>query len=128
MSNRKLPFGYQMLMGQAAINDSEANLVREIFDRYVLGASYNEITALLKKQSVTYQPDKLWNKNMIARILEDRRYIGERDFPAIVQPETFRRAEEKRSFKQRPAQRTPAQRVLSSLCKSKVTAAADCIQ
>lgn len=125
MSNRKIPFGYQMAMGKIEIAASEAALVQEIFDRYVLGASYKELTDMLKKQQITYQPDKLWNKNMVARMLEDRRYIGEKGFPAVIEKETFHRADKKRGLKRCPVPKTAVQKVLHRLCAGTVTAATE---
>lgn len=42
MGNRKLPFGYQMTMGEIVIHPAEAELVEKIFRRYAEGASLNE--------------------------------------------------------------------------------------
>ena len=39
MGNRKLPFGYQMRMGEIIRNESEAKAVQDIFLQYTLGAS-----------------------------------------------------------------------------------------
>lgn len=117
MSKRKLPFGYQIASGEVIIHVDEAALVRRIFDQYVLGASYIEITGMLKNQPVPYQADKQWNKNMVARILENPCYIGENEFPPIIAKDVFQRAAEKRSRKQSPLQRTAAQKMLSRLCK-----------
>jgi len=117
MGKRKLPFGYQIASGEVVIYEEEAAVVREIFDRYVRDASYLEITEILKNQPVFYQPDKLWNKNMVARILENPRYIGESEFPPIVKKDMFQRAAEKRNQKRSLPQKTSAQKLLNRLCK-----------
>ncbi len=117
MGKRKLPFGYQLKQGEVTIHEAEATLVHEIFEQYVSGASYLVITRMLKNQPVVYQPDKLWNKNMVARILENACYVGENGFPPIIEKDMFQRAAEKRSRKQSPPQKTAAQKVLSRLCK-----------
>lgn len=122
MGKRKLPFGYKISMGEVVADSAESNLVREIFEQYVLGISYLSITAMLKKQPVPYQEGRLWNKNMVARILEDNRYVDGNGFPSIVSEEVFRRAAEKRSLKQCPIQKTDAQKLLNRLCTSTVTA------
>lgn len=102
MGNRKLPFGYHMESGEITVCEPEANLVRCVFDRYVLGDSYTELTAMLKKQPIPYQPDKLWNKNMVARMLEDSRYIGDKEFPVLIHIDTFQKVSEKRTKKEVP--------------------------
>ncbi len=117
MGKRKLPFGYQLKQGEVTVHEAEAALVHEIFEQYVSGASYLVITRMLKNQPVVYQPDKLWNKNMVARILENVCYIGENGFPPIVEKDMFQRAAEKRSGKQGSPRKTAAQKALSRLCK-----------
>ena len=70
-SNRKQPFGYKMELGEIVIQEQEASVVRWIFQTYLAGASYNDLTEALEKGDVPYEVGKLWNKNMVARILEN---------------------------------------------------------
>ena len=49
MGNRKLPFGYQMRMGEIVRNEPEAKAVQDIFLQYTLGASLKEIAAQMNK-------------------------------------------------------------------------------
>ena len=49
MGNRKLPFGYQMRMGEIVRNGPEAKAVRDIFLQYTLGASLKEIAEQMSK-------------------------------------------------------------------------------
>ena len=125
MGNRKLPFGYHMESGEITVCEPEANLVRSIFDRYVLGDSYTELITMLKKQPILYQTDKLWNKNMVARMLEDSRYIGDKNFPILIAVDTFQKVTEKRAGKQRPIQKTETQKVLNRVCKGIPAASAE---
>ena len=74
MGNRKQPFGYKMSLGKIVIQESEAKLVQEIFLRYIAGESLNELTEALRQQDIPYDEGRLWNKNMIARILADTSY------------------------------------------------------
>ena len=53
---------------------------------------------------------------MVSRILEDERYIGEKGYPALIEPEQLRAAAEKRTARARPPQKTPAQKALRRLC------------
>ena len=123
MGKRKLPFGYEMVMGEIALKDTEAAIVREIFNQYISGASYNELTEKLNGQNVRYDADKLWNKNMIARILEDSRYTGQDQYPKVIDAEEYYTATEKRNEKQNISHQTEAQKVLRKLCKTSVTKA-----
>ena len=92
MGNRKLPFGYKMVMGEIVIHPQEAQAVQGIYARYLAGASFNDITDHLKEKGPSYDVDKLWNKNMVARILEDTRYTGQSGYPAIIRQEMLERA------------------------------------
>ena len=92
MANRKLPFGYRIHDGQIQIAEDEAETVRMIFDRYIAGASYDRLAGELNGHGVPYAPGKSWNKNMVARILQDERYLGSSAYPQIVTPESFQHA------------------------------------
>ena len=111
MTNRKLPFGYRMEQGQAVIHPQEAEVVTAIFRQYITGASYLDIVALLEDPPVLYDTGRRWSKSMVARILGDRRYTGEDRFPALLDEETFQRANRKRATKQTPIRRTEGQKV-----------------
>lgn len=92
MANRKLPFGYCLWNGQVREETTEAEMVRLIFHRYGEGASYGKLAGELNAIGCPYAPGRPWNKNMVARVLQDGRYIGGGSFPQIIPPESFRRA------------------------------------
>lgn len=115
MGKRKQPFGYKMKMGEIVLHPQEANLVAYIFQQYIAGATFNTLVQELKDQPIPYYEGKAWNKNMVARILEDRRYTGESNYPAIIQMETLERALVKRCAKQAHNQKTDAQKLLCRL-------------
>lgn len=52
---------------------------------------------------------------MVARMLEDRRYIGEKGYPAIVSEEAFDTARKIRDSKKAPAKSTKAEKLLRQL-------------
>ena len=54
MGNRKLPFGYQMRMGEIVRNEPEAKAVQDIFLQYTLGASLKEIAEQMSKTGPAY--------------------------------------------------------------------------
>lgn len=115
-SNRKLPFGYRMEFGEIVIHPPEAVTVQKIFQQYISGESYKSLVDRLREQGVPYDQGKLWNKNMVARILENRRYTGDNGWPAIIPEEQYVRANEKRTAKVTPPKRTEAQKTLHRLC------------
>ena len=116
MGNRKQPFGYKMALGEIVIQESEAKLVQEIFLRYIAGESLNELTESLRQQDIPYDEGRLWNKNMVARILADTRYTGEKGYPKLIDEEQLIAANEKRSNKPQLPKKTEAQKVLRRLC------------
>lgn len=92
MGKRKLPFGYHIRDGQIQIKENEAQAVRMIFDHYTAGMSYSSLTDKLNGQGIPYVPGKPWNKNMLARVLQDERYMGSAAYPQIITPESFQYA------------------------------------
>ena len=125
MGNRKLPFGYKMVMGEIIIHPQEAQAVQGIYARYLAGASFNDITDHLKEKGPPYDADKPWNKNMVGRILKDSRYIGTDRFPAILPAEELQEAAQRRSERKPAVQITEAQKALRRLCNGRPSAAVE---
>ena len=75
----------------------------------------------MAEEGIQYEAGKLWNKNIIARMLGDDRYIGERGFPTIVATETLERVKERRESKQITASKTGAQKALRRKCGCRIT-------
>ena len=98
MKIRYFPFGYQMVQGETVLHPQEAEVVRQIFSRYTTGLGYQEISKWLNRESVAYHPNVSWNKHMVKRILENRRYTGRSGWPVIVDAALFDAAEKKRAL------------------------------
>ena len=116
MGKRKQPFGYKMEFGEIVPQPQEAETVRSIYLQYLAGASFKQLAEQLQTEDVPYDEDKSWNKNMVARILEDDRYIGEKEFPALIPTEQFHAAQERRKEMCPEYKQTPAQKELRKLC------------
>lgn len=116
MGNRKQPFGYKMEFGEIVPQPQEKETVRSIYLQYLAGASFKQLAERLQTEDVPYDGDKPWNKNMVARILEDDRYIGRKNFPALIEAEQFRAAQERRKEMRPEYKQTPAQKELRRLC------------
>ena len=116
MGKRKQPFGYKMKLGEIVPQPQEAEAVRSIYLQYLAGASFKQLAEQLRTEDVPYDEDKSWNKNMVARILEDDRYIGENEFPALIPTEQFHAAQERRKEMCPEYKQTPAQKELRKLC------------
>ena len=87
LKNRNIPFGYCIKGGEYAVNETEAEAIRQIFARYIGGDSLKTIAT---QMTVPYNTCKtVWNKNMVSRVLENRRYLGDNGYPAIISQEHF---------------------------------------
>lgn len=88
--NRYIPFGYHIQNGVLCIHEDEAAVVRQTFEDYRSGMSYRLIAEKLTVQRVPYLENRTsWNKHMVKRMLENTRYCGSNDFPAIIPADTF---------------------------------------
>ena len=63
----------------------------------------------MRNSGMPYDGDKQRNKNMIARILSDQRYCGDRGYPGIIDGVAFQKAAEKRKKKLASQQKMEAQ-------------------
>ncbi len=88
LKNRSIPFGYCVVNGGFALNENEAEAVRKIFADYISGKSLKTIAAEMK---IPYNSGKTWNKNTISRILDNKKYTGEKGCPKIISDEDFLR-------------------------------------
>ncbi len=90
MNNRYIPYGYKFEGGQPVPPPDESQIVQEIFDRYCAGDSLKVIAENLTHRQVEYSPGKAsWDKARIKRILENDRYIGTDECPALISKEQF---------------------------------------
>lgn len=89
MANRYIPFGYEIIDAEIVIIEREAEVVRNVFSLYVQGNSLKSISDRLNLLPVSYAGDgRLWDKNIVKRILENKKYIGDKAYPVIIPPET----------------------------------------
>lgn len=95
--NRTIPFGYGMKNGEVTTNPKEVYAVVTIFDEYLKGKSLSEIAKLMETEKIRYSEySDYWNKNMVKRIIENEKYLGNDTYPQIIDDKTFRLANEKR--------------------------------
>mgnify|MGYP004618330427 CR=1 FL=1 len=94
MTNRYTPFGYGVENGVVITVQEEVTELRGIFQSYISGKSLKKIAEELTERKVPYLPGKCqWNKNRVARLLCDSRYVGTDAFPAVISQEEFRQAQ-----------------------------------
>lgn len=90
MANRTLPFGYRMRSGNITVVENEAEIVRMIFASHAEGNSYEKLAYGLNSRDIPFSPGRPWNKNAVARLLKDIRYLGDDTYPPIITSEEFK--------------------------------------
>lgn len=89
MANKYIPFGYEISDGEIKIVEREAEVVRNVYSLYVQGCSLKNISERLNLLTITYAGDgRVWDKNMVKRMLENTKYTGDKDYPPIIPRET----------------------------------------
>lgn len=102
LKNRTIPYGYAFENGKTVIHEGESGIVSEIFRNYVAGKPLSGIASDLNARLVEYMPGVVgWDKARLKRILEDRRYIGEKGFPQIVGSDDFEKVQRLKTEKAR---------------------------
>ena len=90
LKNRNIPFGYCIVNGKYALNTADSETVQKIFADYISGKSLKTIAS---EMQIPYNIGKVhWNKNMVCRVLENRKYIGENGYPQIITATEFEQA------------------------------------
>lgn len=125
--NRRLPFGYCYDNGVIAVNVLEAPIVRAIYESYIQGKSIQSIASEITQAAVPYRTDAtVWNKNMVLRILDNKKYGGQPPFPAILPNDLMlacqvRRAESQQKQLVNPCIRIVRSRLGCGLCGGHLT-------
>lgn len=107
-----LPFGYNKGEdGRFAINEAEAEIVREIFRKVAEGAAFADLCNDLNGRGITTKKGGLWNKGSFHRMLTNETYIGvyrysdvriEDGVPAIIDKALFWEVGQKLKTKKNP--------------------------
>lgn len=85
-----------MQNGIITTNPAEVLAVLTIFSEYMAGKSLENIANNI---NVPYSEDKMWNKNMVKRVLENEKYLGTDVYPQLISEEVFRKVNERKSAK-----------------------------
>ena len=120
-SNRTQPFGYRMEYGKVVIDPDESRWVVYIYEQYIRGESFKNLSDTLCGTGIHYDGNKPWNKNMVARILQDRRYTGDVRYPPIIDICIFQQVDQKRNKKVAGSKVTNAQKILKKKSGGRIT-------
>ena len=90
MKKRNILYGYQCIEGIIKLHPQEMAVVKEIFKAYTKGKSLLELSKWLNERQIEYMPGVIeWNKARIMRILEDKRYLGDDRYPALIEQGSY---------------------------------------
>ena len=90
MKKRNILYGYQCIEGIIKLHPQEMAVVKEIFKAYTKGKSLLELSKWLNERQIEYMPGVIeWNKARIMRILEDKRYLGDDRYPALIEKGSY---------------------------------------
>lgn len=93
MELRTVLYGYEKHQFEYFVVDSEAAIVRRIFEEYLSGKTLLQIGNGLSKENIAYYKDRTtWSKQAVRRVLENAHYTGDEEYPALIDRKTFDKA------------------------------------
>lgn len=71
-----IPYGYDYINGKLVVNNSEANIIKKIFDMYKNKFGMKKIAEVLNKENIPTKLNKKWGSQTISLILKNPVYCG----------------------------------------------------
>ncbi|MGN0492893.1 MAG: recombinase family protein [Acutalibacteraceae bacterium] len=94
MELRRILYGYRKEQFEFYVVPEEAVIVRRIFNEYIGGRTLKDIAEILTKEQIVYYKYKTeWTKNAVCRILENEHYMGDAEYPKIIDADTYKTAQ-----------------------------------
>lgn len=87
MGRGHTPFGYRIENGKAVVNGAEAEQIKKIYAGYLSGLSYTEAAKRAGLERT---------HSSVKRMLQNRHYVGDDFYPAIIDRKTYDAAEAER--------------------------------
>lgn len=81
------PFGYVIVDGKVAVNEKQAKQVVGIFKAYIDGHALTQAAAEVGAKMT---------HSVVGRMLQNKKYLGTKIYPAIIDKETFEAAKKER--------------------------------
>ncbi|MGX8235638.1 recombinase family protein [Bacillus subtilis] len=72
----QVPYGYIVINGQVKQNKEHAAVVKEVFDLYLDGKSYNKIATILNNRNVPTRKGGKWHAQQIKNMINTESYTG----------------------------------------------------
>lgn len=100
MANRYIPFGYDVTDGEVRIVERESEIVKNVYALYIQGLTLIEIADRLNMLTISYASDgRAWDKNIVKRMLENKKYVGDKGYPVIISAETAELAQKSKELR-----------------------------
>ena len=80
MQQGHTPFGYKIVDGKAVIDETDAEIIKKIYQNYLDGMSLENSA---KEAGVDYL------HNSVSRILLNKKYLGDDYYPPLIDKETY---------------------------------------
>ncbi|MEG1875673.1 MAG: recombinase family protein [Angelakisella sp.] len=100
--------GYRWVDKKPTVVESEADIVRYVFEQYGAGVPSKDIIAAVNKKGMKNKRGNAVTQSTFRKVLQNRKYIGEAswngismEWPAIISPELFERVQGKIAVKRR---------------------------
>ncbi len=75
------PYGFDIIDGDLAVNEAQAQIVNQIFNWYVSGCGLQKIADILNENGIpSSKKQKKWTAHIVKYILTNERYIGDTVF------------------------------------------------
>ena len=85
-----IPFGYKIVNGKVKINLKQQPVINQIYDDYIKGRSLYSIAQKLKQNKIKNNNGNTnWTHGAIAKILENKKYLGDNMYPKIIDENKF---------------------------------------
>lgn len=82
-----IPFGYMIVDGKVTVNEEQAKQVAGIFKAYIDGQALTKAAAEVGIKMT---------HSVVGRILQNKKYLGTKIYPAIIDKDTFEAADKER--------------------------------
>jgi len=86
-----MPYGYKLDRGQIRVEEEQAAIVKEVFELYLDGKSYNKIATILTSRGIATQKGGKWSAQHIKKMVSNESYAGCNMFDGIKQKDVFER-------------------------------------
>jgi len=97
---RTIPLGYEIRDGKAAIHEGEAKMIHYAFEAYSSGSSQFNIAKHFQDSGYKNGNGRVsWSHSTIGKLLQNKVYLGDNFYPAIITQELFDKAAEVRQQK-----------------------------